>query len=102
MFSSFLTVKIVKIMMICTVCGLETIYLKQHMSIHTDQRLFECDKCDKTLTSYKSFMNHKKEQCVSRMENSWNPHTTASRKKRGPMDSRSKDPWGLQNTWRNP
>ena len=60
MFSSFLTVKIVKIMMICTVCGLETIYLKQHMSIHTDQRLFESDKCDKTLTSYKAFMNHKK------------------------------------------
>ena len=57
MFNYFLTVKI---MMICTNCGLETLYLKQHMSIHSDQRLFQCDKCDKTLTGYKNFMNHKK------------------------------------------
>ena len=57
MFNYFLTVKI---MMICTICGFETLYLKQHMSIHSDQRLFQCDKCDKTLTGYKNFMNHKK------------------------------------------
>ena len=57
MFSSFLTFKIVKIMMICTICGLETIYLRQHMSIHTDQKLFDCDKCDKTLGEIFEILN---------------------------------------------
>ena len=57
MFNYFLTVKI---MMICSICGLETLYLKQHMSNHGDQRLFKCDNCDKTVTGYKNFMNHKK------------------------------------------
>ena len=35
-------------------------FLKQHMSVHTDKRTFKCDICEKTLTSYKTFANHKK------------------------------------------
>ena len=30
------------------------------MSVHTDKRTFKCDICEKTLTSYKTFTNHKK------------------------------------------
>ena len=61
-------------MAICTICGLATEFLKQHMSVHTDQRTFKCDICEKTLTGYKTFANHKKchmtwtcgicEQCI--------------------------------------
>ena len=37
-----------------------TEFLKQHMSVHTDKRTFKCDICEKTLTGYKTFANHKK------------------------------------------
>ena len=57
MFSFFLSGKI---MAICTICGLATEFLKQHMSVHTDKRIFECEICEKTLTSYQTYVNHKK------------------------------------------
>ena len=57
MFSFFLSGKI---MAICTICGLATEFLKQHMSVHTDKRIFECEICEKTLTIYQTYVNHKK------------------------------------------
>ena len=47
-------------MAICTICGLVTEYLKQHMSNHGDERNFACDKCEKVCQCYKQLMNHKK------------------------------------------
>ena len=47
-------------MAICTICGLVTEYLKQHMSNHGDERNFACDKCKKVCQGYKQLMNHKK------------------------------------------
>ena len=47
-------------MAICTICGLVTEYMKQHMSNHTDGRNFECEKCEKIFVGYKALENHKK------------------------------------------
>ena len=47
-------------MAICTICGLVTEYLKQHMSNHGDERNCACDKCEKVCQGYKQMMNHKK------------------------------------------
>ena len=47
-------------MAICTICGLVTEYMKQHMSNHTDGRKFQCEKCEKTFVGYKALENHKK------------------------------------------
>ena len=47
-------------MAICTICGFETEFLKQHMTNHGDDRKFQCDKCEKVVTGRKALENHKK------------------------------------------
>ena len=43
-------------MAICTICGFETEFLKQHMTNHGDDRKFQCDKCEKVVTGRKAFI----------------------------------------------
>ena len=47
-------------MAICTICGFETEFMKQHMTNHGDERKFQCDKCEKVVTGRKALENHKK------------------------------------------
>ena len=47
-------------MAICTICGFETEFMKQHMTNHGDERKFQCDKCEKVVTGRKALENHNK------------------------------------------
>ena len=44
-------------MAICTICGFETEFMKQHMTNYGDERKFQCDKCEKVVTGRKALEN---------------------------------------------
>ena len=66
MFNYFLTVKIMDDMHNLRI-GDTLLEAAHELSNHSDQRLFQCDK---TLTGYKNFMNHKKCHMTWTCENS--------------------------------
>ena len=77
-------------MAICTICGLVTEFMKQHMTNHGDDRKFQCDKCEKVVTGKKALVNHQKSQMT------WNCTTCQQ-----VIPHNSRELLEHQNTWRS-
>ena len=64
-------------MAICTICGLETKFMKSHMRNHTDVRNLQCEKCKNVVVGFKALENHKKSHLTWNCEKGF-PHNSRS------------------------